>query len=245
MTLHIVLATVGIFGLYSKSIEKKLNNFYLPSNIIWFILQKDDFGCSAVEETREGKSIYRKSRQGPNAIVLATDGEILSYLSGIEMETNEQFGENLGVVLTMDPNGRIASLKSMFEKNPSGLFQLCSAPENKKSTKTKGMCPPKPVFLLFSIMIQALWSWKPLSTQPWISSRAWELLLHEYIFPWAGFCFVLFCGFYFLCKEVVEVGAKNEELGDEYLREMGKAEVVIEMSACTEQRLMAIGETEK
>lgn len=34
MTLHIVLATVGIFGLYSKSIEKKLNNFYLPSNII-------------------------------------------------------------------------------------------------------------------------------------------------------------------------------------------------------------------
>lgn len=41
------------------------------------------------------------------------------------------------------------------------------------------------------------------------------------------------------------MGAKNEELGDEYLREMGKAEVVIEMSACTEQRLMAIGETEK
>lgn len=56
---------------------------------------------------------------------------------------------------------------------------------------------------------------------------------------------VLFCGFYFLCKQVLQVGAKNEELGDEYLREMGKAEVVIEMSACTEQRLTAIGETEK
>lgn len=103
------------------------------------MLQTDDSGCSAVEETREGKSIYRKSSQGPNIIVLATDGEILSYLSGIEMETNEQIGENLGVVLTMDPNERITSLKSMFEKHPlaSSSYAL---PQRTKSPQKPRVC---------------------------------------------------------------------------------------------------------
>lgn len=35
--------------------------------------------------------------------------------------------------------------------------------------------------------------------------------------------------------------AKAAELGDEYLRKMGEAEVVIKMRACTEQRLIVMG----
>lgn len=45
------------------------------------------------EETREGKHIFRKTSQGTNAIVLAKDGEMSSYINDVETKTGGQIEE--------------------------------------------------------------------------------------------------------------------------------------------------------
>ena len=66
------------------------------------------------EEIREGKSIFRKTSLGTNAIVPGPDGEILTCINGIEMERDGQIEEIFSNSTGLGPSKRSSSLKSML-----------------------------------------------------------------------------------------------------------------------------------
>lgn len=81
----------SIFGFQSKSNET-LNDFISPM-IKSDLCFRKLFWLKSQEEIREGKSIFRKTSLGTNAIVPAPDGEILTYINGIEIERDGQIEE--------------------------------------------------------------------------------------------------------------------------------------------------------
>lgn len=73
--------------------------------LLWLFCGKD---------TRKGKSICRKTSQGTNAIFLAIDGKILSYISGTEAKRSGQIKETCRYDTVLDPSKRFPSLKPCF-----------------------------------------------------------------------------------------------------------------------------------
>ena len=102
----------SIFGFQSKSNEM-LNDFISPMiksdlcfrKLLWL---------KSREEIREGKSIFRKTSLGTNAIVPGPDGEILTCINGIEMERDGQIEEIFSNSTGLGPSKRSSSLKSML-----------------------------------------------------------------------------------------------------------------------------------
>lgn len=127
----------SIFGFQSKSNEM-LNDFISPmlkSDLCFRKLLQ----LKSREEIREGKSIFRKTSLGSNAIVPGPDGEILTCINGIEMERDGQIEEIFSNSTGLGPNPCFR--RPPVSSSSYSLPQLCSASSYALLTESR-VCLP-------------------------------------------------------------------------------------------------------